>query len=176
MMATGSSLRRGILLAGAFGGMLVAGAAAQQSPDPGSSPPAAPAAQPALPPGSPLIGRPETNAAAAKLAPVAPLPIPTAEDNLPIAKLRPPSGFNIEVYAAGLANARTMRQGDKGTIFVSTRLQDKIYAIVDKNGKRDVKVVAKGTVSATRYRVPQRNTLHRRAVADLQNRECRGQP
>src|SRR6516225_12330650 len=109
-MATGSSLRRGILLAGAFGGMLVAGAAAQQSPDPGSPPPAAPAAQPALPPGSPLIGRPETNAAAAKLAPVAPLPIPTAEDKLPIAKLRPPSGFNIEVYAAGLANARMMRQ------------------------------------------------------------------
>jgi glucose/arabinose dehydrogenase len=144
-MATGSSLRRGILLAGAFGSMLVAGAAAQQSPNTGGPPPAAaPAAQPALPPGSPLIGRPETNAAAAKLAPVAPPPIPTAEDKLPTAKLRPPSGFNIEVYAAGLANARTMRQGDKGTIFVSTRLQDKIYAIVDKNGKRDVKVVAKG--------------------------------
>jgi glucose/arabinose dehydrogenase len=145
-MATGSTLRRGILLAGAFGGMLVAGAAAQQSPDTGGPPPAAeaPAAQPALPPGSPLIGRPETNAAAAKLAPVAPPPIPTAEDKLPTAKLRPPSGFNIEVYAAGLANARTMRQGDKGTIFVSTRLQDKIYAIVNKNGKRDVKVVAKG--------------------------------
>ncbi len=59
----------------------------------------------ALPPGSPLIGRPDGEAAA-KLSPVAAPPIAAAADKLPTAKLKLPQGFNIEVYAAGLANAR----------------------------------------------------------------------
>ena len=33
-----------------------------------------------------------------------------------------------------------MRQGDKGTVFVGSRLQDKVHAIVEKGGKREVKV------------------------------------
>src|SRR5262249_47035021 len=53
-------------------------------------------------------------------------------------------GFNIEVYASGLTNARTLRQGDKGTVFVSTRVIDKVYAIVDKDGKREVKTLYTG--------------------------------
>jgi glucose/arabinose dehydrogenase len=48
------------------------------------------------------------------------------------------------VYAAGVDNARSLRQGDKGTVFVSSRLKDKIHAIVEKDGKRDVKVIASG--------------------------------
>ena len=73
-----------------------------------------------------------------KLAPVAPPPIPTAADKLPdiAGKLKLQKGFNIEVYASGVANARSMRQGDKGTIFVGSRLQDKVHAIVEKGGKR----------------------------------------
>ena len=55
-----------------------------------------------------------------------------------------PQGFNIEVYAAGLTNAREMALGDKGTVFVGSRLVDKVYAIVNKDGKREVKVVASG--------------------------------
>jgi hypothetical protein len=58
-------------------------------------------AQP-LPPGSPMIGRPD-NEAAMKLAPVAPPPIPTAADKLPAAKLKVPKGFKLEVYASGVA-------------------------------------------------------------------------
>jgi hypothetical protein len=42
------------------------------------SAPAGQAAPAALPPGSPLIGRPENNAAAAKLAPVPAPPLPTS--------------------------------------------------------------------------------------------------
>ena len=53
-------------------------------------------------------------------------------------------GFEIEVYASGIPNARTLRMGDKGTIFVSNRVLDKVYAIVDKGGKRQVKVIASG--------------------------------
>ena len=67
-----------------------------------------------------------------QLAPIAPPPIPTAADKLPIAKLKAPKGFKIEVYASGLANARSLRQGDKGTVFVSSRLLDKVYAINDQ--------------------------------------------
>jgi glucose/arabinose dehydrogenase len=111
------------------------------TPAPAAAPVAA--AAPALPPGSPLIGRPD-GAAAAKLAPVAPPPIPSAADKLPTAKLKVPAGFNIEVYAAGMANARSMREGDKGTVFVGSRLVDKVYAVMNKDGKRQVKVLASG--------------------------------
>src|SRR5262249_52220475 len=96
-----------------------------------------------LPPGSPLIGRPDTDAAK-KLAPVAPPPLMTPADKLPTAKLKAPNGFKIELYASGVDNARTLRQGDKGTVFVSSRIKDKIHAIVDKNGKREVKVLLSG--------------------------------
>src|SRR5215813_14860100 len=116
------SRRRGFVLAGTLGTLLVAAgpaAAQQQAP---------------LPPGSPLLGRPDTDAAK-KLAPVAPPPLPTAADKLPLDKLKVKAGFKIEVYAAGVPNARTLRQGDKGTVFVSSRLQDKVHAIVEKNGK-----------------------------------------
>src|ERR1700758_319503 len=131
---------RSLLLAGAFLGAMTLGAAAQQAPGP---PAAAPAAAPALPPGSPLIGRPDGEAAA-KLAPVAGPPIAAAPDKLPLAKLKVPAGFNIEVYAAGMANARSLAEGDKGTVFVGSRTVDKVYAIVNKDGKRSVKIVASG--------------------------------
>src|SRR5580693_259283 len=83
--------------------------AATPAPAPGPAPaaaapaPAAPAAA-ALPPGSPLIGRPDSNPAAAKLAPVPAPPLATAENKLPLDKLKAPKGFNIEVYAAGMPN------------------------------------------------------------------------
>src|SRR6202051_1124388 len=126
---------RSILLAGVFFGVFSVSASAQQH-----SPPAA--AHP-LPPGSPLIGRPDSEAAA-KLAPVAPPPLAAAPDKLPTAKLKLPPGFNIEVYAAGMANARSLAQSDKGTVFVGSRLVDKVYAITNKEGKREVKVLASG--------------------------------
>jgi glucose/arabinose dehydrogenase len=96
-----------------------------------------------LPPGSPLIGRPDSEAAM-KLAPISPPPLTTPADKLPVGKLTAPKGFKIELYAANVDNARSLRQGDKGTIFVSSRVKDKIFAIVEKDGKRDVKVIASG--------------------------------
>ena len=65
-------------------------------------------------------------------------------DKLPTAKFKLPPGFNIEVYAAGMANARSLAISDKGTVFVGSRLVDKVYAIVNKDGKRSVKVIASG--------------------------------
>ena len=114
------------------------------APAPAAAAPAAAPAAAALPPGSPLIGRPDNNAAAAKLAPVPAPPIAAALDKLPLDKLKAPKGFNIEVYASGMPNARSLALGDKGTVLVGSRLLDKVYAIVDKDGKREVKVVASG--------------------------------
>jgi glucose/arabinose dehydrogenase len=84
------------------------------------------------------------NPAAADLAPIVPPPIATAADKLPVAKLHLPKNFQIEVYASGIPDARSLRVDDKGTVFVSSRRQDKVYAIADNNGKREVKIVAKG--------------------------------
>jgi glucose/arabinose dehydrogenase len=142
-MMSYSSASRSLLLAGAFFSAFTFSAAAQQPATPPAAG-AAPAAAPApLPPGSPLLGRPDSEAAA-KLAPVAPPPIAAAPDKLPTAKLKLPPGFNIEVYAAGMANARSLALGDKGTVFVGSRLVDKVYGIENKDGKRAVKVIASG--------------------------------
>jgi glucose/arabinose dehydrogenase len=146
------STARRALLAGAFLSAFTLGAAAQQpatpapaaSPAPAAAPVATPPAAAPLPPGSPLIGRPADNEAAAKLAPVAPPPIAAAADKLPVAKLKLPPGFNIEVYASGMANARSMAEGDKGTVFVGTRLVGNVYAIANKDGTRSVRTLASG--------------------------------
>jgi len=135
------SYRQALLLTGTVALLAAATpASAQQAP---AAPAAAPAAN-ALPPGSPLIGRPEGNEAASKLAPVAAPPLPTAADKLPTAQLKLPPGFNIEVYASGIFNARSLRIGDKGTVFVGTRLGNKVSAIVKKDGKTEVKTIAEG--------------------------------
>src|ERR1700757_5241898 len=86
-------------------------------------------------------GRPAGNIS---LAPVTPPPLAAAADKVPVDKLKVPKGFKIEVYASGIPNARSLRLGDKGTVFVSNRVLDKVYAIVDKNGKREAKVIASG--------------------------------
>ena len=133
---------------------LLAALPASAQPGPGAPPPPAqsgpvsnaPVDPKTLQPvdrGSALYGRPDSPGAA-KLAPVAPPPIPTAADKLPVAKLKVPQGFKVEVYAAGVGNARSLRQGDKGTVFVGSRLLDKVYALVDRDGKRQVKVIASG--------------------------------
>ena len=130
----------GLLMAGSLGLLATALPASAQQP----AAPAAPAAAAPLPPGSPLIGRPEGNAAAGKLAPVPSPPLATAADKIPLDKLKAPKGFNIELYASGMANARSMALGAKGTVFVGSRLQDKVYAITNKNGKREAKVLVSG--------------------------------
>src|SRR6516164_10558507 len=148
-----------LTLAGTIAGLLIAsGAVVAQQPSPAQ--PSAPAPQqpsaaqsgaatpqplPAPTIGSVLADRPNTEEAQ-KLAPVAPPPIATAADKLPVDKLKVPRGFKLEVYASGMVNARSLARGDKGTIFVSTRLLDRIYAITEKDGKREVKPLFSGTL------------------------------
>ena len=135
------ALLRAGTLAAAFAVALPA--MAQQPAAPAAAPAAVP--KPGQPgaPNQPLYGRPDSEAAM-KLAPVPAPPIAAAVDKLPVDKLKLPKGFNIEVYASGIPDARSIRIGDKGTVFIGNRVQDKVYAIVEKDGKRTVKVIASG--------------------------------
>ena len=133
---------RGTALAGTLATLLTAGTAlAQTAPAPAAAPAAAAPAP--VDRGSALYGRPE-GTDAAKLAPVTPPPLPTPAARLPTAKFTVPAGFKVEVYASGLANARSMRLGDKGTLFVGSRLIDKVYAVTTASGTPVVKVIATG--------------------------------
>jgi len=63
--------------------------------------------------------------------------------DLPVNKLKAPSGFKVEVWAEGMPGARSMALGDKGTVFVGTRQLKEMYAVVDRGGKREAKVLLK---------------------------------
>jgi glucose/arabinose dehydrogenase len=88
------------------------------------------------------IGKPKSGPGA-EMAPVAAPPVPTPADKLP--KLKGPPGFKVEVYQPGILDARAIRRGDKGTIFVSSLfVAGKIYAITEKGGKRELKTILSG--------------------------------
>ena len=155
-MRTRSSTQR-VLFAMSLAILLLAPRAWTQPPAeaPAGQGPAGPAAsgQPTAPPvpimqpaPSAVPGRPDIPNAevGATLRSITPPPLPAPADQLPVAQLALPRGFKVEVYASGIANARSLRVGDRGTVFVSTRLFDKVYAIVDRSGTREVKVVASG--------------------------------
>jgi len=78
------------------------------------------------------------------LAPVAQPPAPKPASEIPIGKIKVPAGFKAELWASGINNARVMIWGDKGTLFVSSRVAGNVYAIVDKGGQRELKTIAKG--------------------------------
>ncbi|SNT34500.1 Glucose/arabinose dehydrogenase, beta-propeller fold [Noviherbaspirillum humi] len=123
----------------AAAGLTLAGFAltafAQQDP--------APAAAPAAPPPAWKQGMSESQAQS-PLHPFAPHMTGRAAAELPIDKLKVPAGFKVEVWAEGIPEARSLALGDKGTVFVSNRLQSSVYAVVDANGKREVKTLLKG--------------------------------
>src|SRR6202522_4392797 len=59
-------------------------------------------------------------------------------------KIKLPPGFKIEVYAPGVLAARQMAWGDKGTLFVGSFGLGNVYAITDKDGRKEVKTIPKG--------------------------------
>jgi len=73
----------------------------------------------------------------------APLTI-TPREKIPLDKIKVPAGFKVELWAHGIPGARTLRRGDKGTIFVGSRVIGKVYAVTDKGGERSVKTIVEG--------------------------------
>jgi glucose/arabinose dehydrogenase/protein-S-isoprenylcysteine O-methyltransferase Ste14 len=53
-------------------------------------------------------------------------------------KIKLPPGFQIDIYASGMKGARSMALGPKGVVFVGTRDEGRVYAIVDRNGDQKV--------------------------------------
>jgi glucose/arabinose dehydrogenase len=138
---------RCVRVAGIVSALLVTGPAfAQQQDQPSAAPRAEKPAPNVQPTPTTVPGRPDIpNAEVAKVLRGVPAPpFPTPAEKLAIAQLKMPKGFKIDVYVSGIANARSLRLGDKGTVFVSNRVLDKVYAIVDRNGKREAKVIASG--------------------------------
>ena len=88
-------------------------------------------------------GRP-ADLANSPLAPIAQPPAPKAPGEIPIDAIKLPPGFKASLWAHGVDNARAMTWGDKGTLFVSSRVAGNVYAIVDRGATREVKVIAKG--------------------------------
>ena len=56
-----------------------------------------------------------------------------ASDGLPLSSIKMPKGFSISVFAE-VENARSMTISPGGTLFVSTKDEDKIYAVKDADG------------------------------------------
>ena len=122
--------RKSLLLASVLGGLaLIAGPAAGQAP-PGFSP------------------LDQTKVKESKqdntLKPHATPPTVTPADKLPLDKIKLPAGFKAEVWSSGHPGARTMVEGPKGTIFMGTRQLGRVYAITNKDGKREVKTLLQG--------------------------------
>lgn len=64
---------------------------------------------------------------------------------LRLGEINLPPGFAIEVYAPNVPGARSMALGAKGTLFVGTRGEGKVYALVDKGNRRiEVLPIASG--------------------------------
>jgi len=70
-----------------------------------------------------------------------------AASQLPLHLIKLPPGFQIDVYADNVPNARSMTLSPNGTLFVGTRKLKNVYAIVDQNKdfKADqIYIIAKG--------------------------------
>ena len=61
-------------------------------------------------------------------------PVQEHWSGLPLHTLNLPEGFEIDVWATEVDNARSLAMGDDGTIFVGNRQGDKVYALRDTDG------------------------------------------
>jgi glucose/arabinose dehydrogenase len=80
----------------------------------------------------------------------APTSRPAADPTELLSQIKLPQGFAIEVYAAGIGNARQMALGDKGTLFVGSRTAGNVYAVIDSDGDHkadEVLTIARGLTS-----------------------------
>ncbi len=88
-------------------------------------------------------GRPP-EMASSPLAPHPPRLTATPPERIPVAQLRVPEGFQVELWAHGLPGARVMVRGPNGTIFVGTRTIGRVYAVHDTGAAREVSVFMQG--------------------------------
>lgn len=65
--------------------------------------------------------------------------LPTGPIDKDLQRIKLPEGFRIDYYAKDVENARSMAMSESGILFVGTRSNDKVFAVVDQNndGKAD---------------------------------------
>lgn len=88
--------------------------------------------------GAPADARPAdpgiAGLAPGRVAPVPPGQAVAADHGLPLERVRLPPGFRIAPYATGVKNARSLALSPRGTLFVGTRTEGKVYAIPNADG------------------------------------------
>src|SRR5436305_757969 len=81
------------------------------------------------------------------LALVLGLACPALAQDVPLDRIRLPTGFHIQIYAAHVKGARSLAVGPRGTVFVGTRTTGDVYALVDErheNRATRVLTIARG--------------------------------
>ncbi len=86
-------------------------------------------------------------------------PTVTPVDKIPVDKIKLPAGFKAEIWSSGHPGGRTMVMGPKGTMFIGSRIIGRVYAITEKDGKREAKVMLQGLTHAERARDQGRRAL-----------------
>jgi glucose/arabinose dehydrogenase len=124
------SARRMLLLAGIAGAFIFTSSASFAQQPPGMS---------AIDKSDPKASKQDGN-----LKPHATPPVATPVEKIPLDKIKLPAGFKAEIWSHGHPGGRTMVQGDKGTVFMGSRIIGRVYAITEKDGKRDVKILLQG--------------------------------
>jgi len=76
-----------------------------------------------------------------KLAPHAGKMTETARTEVPVDRLKLPPGFTAEIWATGLPGGRAMALGDRGKVYVGTRIIGRVYEVTDGGDRRTVRVV-----------------------------------
>jgi glucose/arabinose dehydrogenase len=144
-MAISTAVRRGLLVAGSFAVLAAAALPLAAQPSPTPSNPNIPPMSQGRPGFSPIDQtRVEQSKQDFNLKGHPVPPIATAVEKLPIDKIKLPAGFRAEVWSSGHPGARIMIMGDKGTMFMGSRIIGRVYAITDKGGKREPKVIIQG--------------------------------
>src|SRR5262245_43706870 len=65
----------------------------------------------------------------------------TPATELPFNDIKLPPGFEISIYAGNVPNARSLALSPKGTLFVGTRTEGKVYAVVNQPGETEAKKI-----------------------------------
>ena len=60
---------------------------------------------------------------------------------LPLKDIKLPPGFEISIYAGNLPNARSLTLSPKGTLFVGSLKEGKVYAVVSQPGETEAKKI-----------------------------------
>ncbi len=100
------------------------------------------AANPNLPANIPAWkqGLPDPSAQVS-LAPHAAKNTITPVSEIPVAKIKAPPGFKVEVWASGMPGVRMMARGAQGTVWAGTRGIGRVYEIKDKGATRETRVL-----------------------------------